>query len=47
MVLCLPEYVMVPSLLLSRGGAQCPHIACMEGNVTPWETRREISVYIM
>jgi len=42
---------MVPSLLLSRGGAQCPHIACMEGNVTPWEMRREmrreISVYIM
>ena len=32
----LPEYDNVQSLLLSKGGAQLLHMACMAGNVTPY-----------
>ena len=32
----IPAYENVQSLLLSKGGAQLLHIACMAGNVTPY-----------
>ena len=37
----LPEYVMVESMLLSAGGAHLPHIACIAGNVTPYNNKRK------
>jgi hypothetical protein len=33
----LLTYEMLRSVLLSRGGAQEDHMACIAGNVTPWE----------
>lgn len=37
-----PAYEMLRSLLLSRGGAQEDHMACMAGNVTPWGRKNDI-----
>lgn len=39
----LPAYEILRSLLLSRGGAQEDHMACMAGNVTPWGGKKYIS----
>jgi hypothetical protein len=32
---------MLRSVLLSRGGAQEDHMACIAGNVTPWGGKAE------
>lgn len=37
---------MLRSLLLSRGGAQEDHMACIAGNVTPWGGEKDISAEI-
>lgn len=37
---------MLRSLLLSRGGAQEDHMACIAGNVTPWGGEKDISTEI-
>lgn len=36
----IPAYDNVQSLLLSKGGAQLLHIACMAGNVTPYSQQK-------
>jgi len=35
----IPAYDNVQSLLLSKGGAQLLHMACMAGNVTPYRKK--------
>lgn len=42
-IVILPAYEMLRSLLLSRGGAQEDHMACIAGNVTPWGGEKDIS----
>lgn len=39
----LPAYDNVQSLLLSKGGAQLLHMACMAGNVTPYNEQHAIN----
>ena len=43
--ICAPLKLNIASLLLSKGGAQAPHIASIAGNVTPYYNATQMNYY--
>ena len=45
--ICAPLKLNIASLLLSKGGAQTPHIASIAGNVTPYNATKKYNYHIV